>query len=50
MPVDTMMEKAGVTTIVGEVTAIDTEGKTVTLADGMKIGFQKLVLATGSTR
>ncbi len=49
MPVDTMMEKAGVTTIVGEVTAIDTEGKNVTLADGMKIGFQKLVLATGST-
>lgn len=49
MPVDTMMEKAGVTTIVGEVTAIDTEGKNVTLSDGMKISFQKLVLATGST-
>jgi len=49
MPVDTMMEKAGVTTIVGEVTAIDTEGKIVTMSDGEKIGFQKLVLATGST-
>jgi len=48
MPVDTMMEKAGVTSLIGEVRAIDTKAKNVTLEDGEVIGYEKLVIATGS--
>jgi NADH oxidase (H2O2-forming) len=33
---------------VDEITAIDTETKTVALSDGQKIGYNKLILATGS--
>lgn len=49
MPVDTMMEKNGVESIVDEATAIDTENKVVTFASGEQISYQKLVVATGST-
>jgi len=49
MPVDTMMEKSGIESIVGEVVAIDNKAKSVRLADGENINYQKLVLATGST-
>jgi NADPH-dependent 2,4-dienoyl-CoA reductase/sulfur reductase-like enzyme len=48
MPVDTMMEKSGVESLIGEVVSIDTEGKRVKLADGDTINYEKLVMATGS--
>lgn len=49
MPVDNMMEKAGVTSLVGEVVAIDKGAKSAKLANGDVIEYEKLVLATGST-
>ncbi len=49
MPVDGMMEKIGVTSLVDEAVDIDTNGKVVTFASGEKIAYQKLVIATGST-
>lgn len=49
MPVDTVLEKSGVESLVNEVIAIDKEAKTVTLDDGQLIGYDKLVIATGST-
>ncbi len=48
MPVDAMMAKSGIESIVGEVTNIDTASKTADLAGGEIIKFDKLVLATGS--
>jgi NADPH-dependent 2,4-dienoyl-CoA reductase/sulfur reductase-like enzyme len=48
MPVDNMMEKAGVASLVGEVVSVDTKSMNVKLADGETIEYQKLVLATGS--
>ena len=49
MPVDTMLEKAGIESIVNTVISIDRANKTVELKDGEIIGFEKLVIATGST-
>ncbi len=49
MPVDNMLEKAGVESLVDEVIAIDKEAKTATLKGGEVIGYDKLVIATGST-
>jgi sulfide:quinone oxidoreductase len=37
-----------VTLIVGEVAAVDEANQTVTLADGLSLGYDQLVLATGS--
>lgn len=48
MPVDTMMEKAGIESIVDEATFISTEDKYVDFASGEKIKYDKLVIATGS--
>ena len=48
MPVDTMMTKTGVESIVDEVVKLDTEKKTATLASGETIRYEKLVIATGS--
>lgn len=48
MPVDAMLDKAGIESIVGEVTSINRESKTAELASGESIQFDKLVLATGS--
>jgi NAD(P)H-nitrite reductase large subunit len=42
------MEKTGVESLIGEVVSIDTKGMSVKLADGETIGYDKLVLATGS--
>ncbi len=39
MPVDNMMEKAGVTSRVGEVVSVDTKAKNVKLADGETIEY-----------
>jgi NADPH-dependent 2,4-dienoyl-CoA reductase/sulfur reductase-like enzyme len=49
MPVDTVLEKSGVESLLNEVISIDKEAKTVTLDDGQQIGYDKLVIATGST-
>lgn len=49
MPVESMMTKAGVEVLNGEVVSIDTKTKTSTLADGETIRYDKLVFATGST-
>lgn len=48
MPVDTMMTKTGVESIVDEVVKLDTVAKTAALAGGEAIRYDKLVLATGS--
>jgi len=48
MPVDMLMEKSGVESLVGEVVYIDTKFKNVKLINGEAIGYDKLVLATGS--
>ena len=48
MPVDDMMEKAGIESIVDEATFINTENKSVDFASGETIKYDKLVLATGS--
>ena len=49
MPVDTSLEKAGITSLVDEVISIDTGNKTADLAGGETIQYDKLVIATGST-
>ncbi|HPF03248.1 MAG TPA: FAD-dependent oxidoreductase [Bacteroidales bacterium] len=48
MPVDNMLEKAGIESIVDEAVNIDTANKTVDFASGETIQYEKLVLATGS--
>lgn len=42
-------DRKDVTTLLGEVTGIDTEARTVLLSDGKTIPFDTLVLATGAT-
>jgi NADPH-dependent 2,4-dienoyl-CoA reductase/sulfur reductase-like enzyme len=48
MPVDAMLQKNGIESLVDEATEIDTAQKIVSFASGEKIRYQKLVLATGS--
>jgi pyruvate/2-oxoglutarate dehydrogenase complex dihydrolipoamide dehydrogenase (E3) component len=48
MPVDALMDKNEIESIVGEVMRIDTAAKTAHLAGGDTIGFDKLIIATGS--
>jgi len=48
MPVDAMLGKAGIESIVDEVVKINKEIKTVDLVSGETIQYEKLVLATGS--
>lgn len=48
MPVDAMLGKAGIESLVDEVTNINKESKTAELASGESIQYDKLVLATGS--
>jgi len=48
MPVDNMMENAGIESILDEVVAVDKEKKTATLAHGEQIQWDKLLFATGS--
>ena len=48
MPVDAALGKSGVESLVDEVVSIDKEAKTVKLASGDVIGYDKLVIATGS--
>lgn len=49
MPVDVLMEKNGITSLVDEAVEINTNNKVVSFASGEKISYQKLVIATGST-
>ncbi len=49
MPVDMMMEKNNIATLVDEAVAIDTREKVVSFASGEKIKYDRLVIATGST-
>ncbi|MEA3347330.1 MAG: NAD(P)/FAD-dependent oxidoreductase, partial [Candidatus Auribacterota bacterium] len=46
---DAMLEKNGIDLLVDEVIDIDRTGRIVTTANGEKIGFEKLVIGTGST-
>ncbi|MBN2571118.1 MAG: FAD-dependent oxidoreductase, partial [Ignavibacteriales bacterium] len=48
MPVDTMMQKREIESIVDKATEIITKDKIVEFASGKKIHYEKLVLATGS--
>lgn len=48
IPADTILEKNAIDGMVDEVTAIDRENHCIETARGEKIGYQKLVLATGS--
>ncbi len=49
MPVDALLQKSGITSLVDEAVDINTGSKEVLFASGEKIRYQKLVLATGST-
>ncbi len=49
MPVDNMMEKNGIASIVDTVVKIDKEAKTVSTLSGDVYQYEKLVISTGST-
>jgi NADPH-dependent 2,4-dienoyl-CoA reductase/sulfur reductase-like enzyme len=49
MPVDALMEKSGIESLVDEAVEIKKEEKQVKFASGEVIGYDKLVIATGST-
>ncbi|MBK8881609.1 MAG: FAD-dependent oxidoreductase [Bacteroidales bacterium] len=49
MPVDAMLVKSGIESLVDEVISINKQDKVVTLASGETIKYVKLVIATGST-
>lgn len=49
MPSDQMFKQAGVNLKIGKVVSLDKESKSCTLDNGETIGFEKLVIATGST-
>ena len=49
MPVDNMLAKSGIESIVDEVICFDTNKKIAKLAGGEEIQYDKLVIATGST-
>ena len=49
MPVDALLEKAGVESIVEKVVSIDKDKKIAELENGEQISFDKLVIATGSS-
>lgn len=49
MPVDNMMEKAGITSLVDTIVAINKNDKIAELKSGGKIKYDKLVIATGSS-
>jgi NADPH-dependent 2,4-dienoyl-CoA reductase/sulfur reductase-like enzyme len=48
LPAEKMFEASGIKEIVGQVEAIDRQNKTVTLLNGEKVTYEKLVLGTGS--
>ncbi|MDT5349290.1 MAG: hypothetical protein QOH91_2577 [Mycobacterium sp.] len=48
IPLADVLDPAGVAHVVAEVTAIDTEARTVTTSNGAEYGYDRLVLAAGS--
>lgn len=46
---DTIYARNGVTLLISEATALDRQAKTVELSDGQRLGYDRLVLATGSS-
>ncbi|WP_018603074.1 NAD(P)/FAD-dependent oxidoreductase [Mycobacterium sp. 155] len=48
IPLSDLLDPVGVRHIVGDVTGIDVEGRTVSVADGTRYTFDRLVLALGS--
>jgi NADH dehydrogenase len=48
IPLEDLLEPAGVAQITGEVVGIDAAAATVCTADGIEIGYDRLVLAAGS--
>lgn len=48
IPVEDALAKSGAESYVGRVVAIDREDKTVTTEDGVKHGYDRLIIATGS--
>ena len=49
LPADSKYDALGIHYEIGEIEEIDRENKVCTLIDGSRIGYQKLVMATGST-
>lgn len=49
MPVDNMLAKAGIESLVDEVISIDKDSKIATLKSGEEIKYEKMVIATGSS-
>lgn len=49
MPVDLMMKKNGIESMVDEALSINVKEKIVTFSSGETVNYQKLILATGST-
>lgn len=49
LPADSMFESADVKLKIGEVTSIDRKSKVCKLNDGTELGYEKLMIATGST-
>lgn len=49
LPADSKYDALGINYEIGEVKNIDRDDHVVTLADGSQIGYEKLVMATGST-
>ena len=49
LPADTKYDALGIHYEIGEVESIDREQKTCKMTDGSQIGYEKLVIATGST-
>ena len=45
---DTLLSKNGIDLIIDEVTSIDREAKAVTMKGGETIGYERLILGTGS--
>lgn len=48
IPADDLLAKNGITTMVGEVSAIDRAAGTVTVGDGETVGYERLIIAAGS--
>ena len=44
-----MFEKAGISSVIAEVTHVDTESKTIALSDGQSLPYDKIILGTGAS-
>ena len=48
MPVDALLSKNKIDSLVAEVTSIDKEQRTVAVSSGEQVGYEQLIIATGS--